>query len=619
MAAMIVSTATGFWDDGATWVGGVAPVNGDTVQIAAHTVTVRTNRTVGHSPAENDTTPAIDFTNVAGKLIIDGVVLTVRGDIRMLGNTTVREQIVLQVAAGVGAVLEFDASQAASPTSQNYRLMFNANASSQYAKLRCIGTSASAYCQVRSNASGGNAFFTRLGNFSTGMLEADFTLFQRIGDATNPFFNTSLGNVSQSQLSLRDVVFDGCGKLISTISAHATADCELRRVTWKNTADASRSAEFGKGPATNKAFFTECYPDKEVSIADLGNWTLDDSVFGEALAIAGTNAWDSAQRIFQRILALKQVNGPVVDWYVMIDHTAVNPHALQPRSAGIAASFDGVIFDYPGTSRVGDLININAGAAGGRSVVAQRCIVLRNGNGHQPGKLLSILGANNRVEAYHNTIISSGDGTQSECGVIEYGEGGSGVDGDILGCKSNLVIGSLASSGVVLSRDIANTTQLGTLTTASMFSHNGKYQARTSCTDADGYHAYHVGATKIFSTGVPGSNDVTLSADPCVDSTRNARTWDVSLGGPGTNANVMTELRKRFDFTETWNSAYKVADLMTYIRAGFEVTDASLQNAGHDGVTIGACIFSPPPSGGGYKRRSRPMSGGFQALSGGMG
>lgn len=612
----ITSAQTGFWDDTATWSGGVVPGNGDTVTIAAHTVTVRTNITVGHSPPSNDATAAITFSQATGKLVIDGVTLKVRGDIRFLGNTTVREQLVLQVASGVGAILEFDASQATTPLSQNYRLMFNNNASSQYSKLRIVGTSASAYCQVRSNAGGGNAFFTRLGNFSTGMLQADFALFTRIGDATNPFYDTTIGNVTQSELILRDVVFDACGKLVSTITANAGADCELRRVTWKNSANATRSAEFGAGPSTNKAFLTDCYADKEIQITDLANWTIDDTLFEGGLAIAGSNAWDSAQRVLMRIVtagAPREVNGPCVDWYVLFDFTGINPHGLKPRTSSIAGSFDGILFDYRGSSEVGDLINIPAGAAGGRSVIAQRCIVMRNASGHQPGKLMSILGANNRLEAYHNTIPGSGDSNNSECGVIEYGEGGNGADGDILGCKSNLSIGTRANGAVILSRDIANTTQLGTSTTAAMFSHNGKYQPRTSSTDANGYHAYHTGATKIFTTGVPGANDVTLSADPCVDSTRNARTWDTSLGGAGTNANVLAELKKRYDFTQSWNSSYSLANLFAYIRAGFEVTDAALNNAGHDGATIGARPYSPPPT------TARPRrAGGFQALTGGI-
>jgi hypothetical protein len=47
--AAISSTAAGFYDVGGTWVGGVVPVDGDTITIL-HKVTIRDNRTVGTDP-----------------------------------------------------------------------------------------------------------------------------------------------------------------------------------------------------------------------------------------------------------------------------------------------------------------------------------------------------------------------------------------------------------------------------------------------------------------------------------------------------------------------------------------------------------------------------------------
>jgi hypothetical protein len=49
--AAITSTASGNWGTGGTWVGGIAPVEGDTVTIASgHTVTVDGTYIVGSDP-----------------------------------------------------------------------------------------------------------------------------------------------------------------------------------------------------------------------------------------------------------------------------------------------------------------------------------------------------------------------------------------------------------------------------------------------------------------------------------------------------------------------------------------------------------------------------------------
>jgi hypothetical protein len=90
-------------------------------------------------------------------------------------------------------------------------------------------------------------------------------------------------------------------------------------------------------------------------------------------------------------------------------------------------------------------------------------------------------------------------------------------------------------------------------------------------------------------TGCPGTNDI--DEDPAfVDPTRNIATWDASLGGPGTLANAVAELRKLN--TPSHNANYTVAALLAWVKAGFAPTNVNLQNAGHDNVTIGAVEYA---------------------------
>lgn len=77
---------------------------------------------------------------------------------------------------------------------------------------------------------------------------------------------------------------------------------------------------------------------------------------------------------------------------------------------------------------------------------------------------------------------------------------------------------------------------------------------------------------------VPGAHDV--NADPqFADSARNIAKWDLSLGGPGTSANALTELQKRNDISG-YNSAYTELALSAYVKNGFAPKNTALKGAG---------------------------------------
>jgi hypothetical protein len=106
-----------------------------------------------------------------------------------------------------------------------------------------------------------------------------------------------------------------------------------------------------------------------------------------------------------------------------------------------------------------------------------------------------------------------------------------------------------------------------------------------SGSDGVGYHS--VSAGNVFSTAPVGSTDVALSADPFVAVTRNLATWGASLGADGTYPGVLSELAKMNDRTG-YDPRYNVAAAVAWVREGYQVTATTLQNAGHDGATIGA-------------------------------
>lgn len=72
-----------------------------------------------------------------------------------------------------------------------------------------------------------------------------------------------------------------------------------------------------------------------------------------------------------------------------------------------------------------------------------------------------------------------------------------------------------------------------------------------------------------------------LAVDPqFVDATRTLRTWDSSLGGPGTETSAFNRLLAAPTLTRS--------SLLPYLRAGFAPRAAALATAGHDGGVVGA-------------------------------
>jgi hypothetical protein len=86
-----------------------------------------------------------------------------------------------------------------------------------------------------------------------------------------------------------------------------------------------------------------------------------------------------------------------------------------------------------------------------------------------------------------------------------------------------------------------------------------------------------------------------INVDPqFVDPTRNLAKWDLSLGGPGTEAHAIQEMLKMNGYGGSFNPAYSQSNLMNYIRQGFTPQNPLLDNAGDpaDGSPdIGAVDF----------------------------
>lgn len=112
-------------------------------------------------------------------------------------------------------------------------------------------------------------------------------------------------------------------------------------------------------------------------------------------------------------------------------------------------------------------------------------------------------------------------------------------------------------------------------------------------------YSYQGGATALQTNGWsngtnahPNAVYADITSDPqFLDASRTVATWDASLGGAGTRANVATELAKRSGFGGTYNTDYTIANLKTYLFTGFRPTNSAFLASGSDGTAIGAVDY----------------------------
>jgi hypothetical protein len=569
--AAFTSTQAGDWSDPATWGGSGPPGDGDTASIG-HVVTVDTNTTVGTSGPTGTT--AVTVTAGGRVVVATGIQWTVRGDIlTATANTAVVDVITLEA----GATLEMDASQASTPASQTYVIRLG-NAAGARARFKANGTSG-ARCTVRSNSGGGNARFTRTGATNSGFFDCSYCDFLRIGDASNPFADVDLTTSSaNSRFAFSHCTFDACGSMSTNGGGTPGNACVISvdHCRWKNTAGSGPTFGTATSP-TGTRNLTFCSFDKAVTFTNTHNYVIEDCVFTNSYSVSGSGTWASFKRNFVRhtAQAATQLTGEAVDCYVLEDHATSNPHFLQfgTSPASAAQVIDGCIFESTGTAGNGDCILIPS-PSGARAFTVKRCIVLPNAAGGQSGTLVSALGnANVTLVVEHNTAYVSANNS----GLV-VGETYNAHAGMVSSFKSNIMWRSSLGTGWKMYRDAAGTNQ--DVCAPADADRNCGHNLNAG-SDGKGYNA---ASGTAFSTA-PGANDVDEDPD-FVDPTRDLASWDAALGGPGTVANAVAEILKLGD--TDWNPDYNVADLLTWVRAGFAPQNQNLIGAAHDGGTIGA-------------------------------
>lgn len=567
--AIRTTAAAGNWSAGATWIDGVPPGVGDQAVIN-HAVVVDVNTIVGTSTATDSLVWAIDISVTGLVTVAAGVTLTVRGDIRQVGNNVVRD-----FTLAAGASLLFDTSLAAAPTTTSYKFQCG-SAASQLIRLVTNGTAGSR-CSISQNGAGGFRV-TAADIFCIG-LRFNHTTVTRGGNATTRMVPAWLGNDPAHAIYFDHVIFDGCGQIIGAQAGDV--GFTLQNCTWRNSHTGIYNLTLAGNSTTAPRIVTGCVFDRETQFQAGPNWQFSDCYFlirPEILGFSGSGQADHVQQ-YERIFAMVpagsgsvSIPGKLKDAYVVAPaDNQTNAHLMGSLFSGTQV-VDGLILHVDGVPVEPDGFPMPAPSVATR-IDFRNCITLPAHAGNQFSCSLGswLGGANITSTVEHCTMAVS------HLGGIYLGETVAAFNGMITSFRSNI---AWAPGGTNAGWAIGRGAAFGTATdpvTAASCTHNGKHNLATGAAGV-GY--------EIPSGSALGTNDVVT--DPqFVDPTRNIARWDASLGGPGTLANAVAEMAKRND-PAGYNPAYNLVDLLAWVRAGFAPQNQALATAAHDGTFIGA-------------------------------
>lgn len=587
--AAFTSKATGNWGASGqtTWNEVGVPGNGDTVSIAGpHVVTVDDARTIGNSPAAGNNVVTLSGSGANyGKLVIaTGGHLTVRGDLRMADRGH------LEMAGG--SQLTFDASAASAPTTTQYKL-YDSNGSDDYAVFRIIGTSDSARAVITSNITGGAKIAKiDVSQFHWGGHDVEITWAHFSNLETIKF-------IECSRIVVMDTVFASTCAATTTGVRQGGGDWTFTRLQYLSQSQFSLDAN-GRPATTGLRVITDSAFDGKVDIRSDG-WAITDNVFnrdfGHGNTYASMATWDN--NFIRRIAG--SGSGGTMPGCALLDNTFLffdnssnsNPHyfGMSSDNKPATVTWDRWIVEADVTGSGGDVLFPNNSGA----TIVQRCLTLPNFDGGQPGCFLNV-GTCAALTVEHNTFITAGG--QDGVAVAEIGDTPANAVDSL---RSNLAYRLSNGNGAIFTRsngvspraDIATPATTGYNAMAGVTgppSGSGEYTY-------PGYTGITAGA--MFTTPPSAATtDVSVAADPFLDSTRGVRTYAVLRGlasGGDSNATKKTALWNALlaipnPADANYDAAVTIADMMDWIRAGFAPTDAALQ-AAHDsevGGWIGA-------------------------------
>ena len=582
-AAYTSKSTTGDWNDPGVWSQGVVPGDGDTATLAnGAVITIPAGVTVIVGDAAVPTVPSVATagTNGTGQLVVSGV-LVVKANV-VQGNAR-------WVFHG-GSVLEFN-----NPAALTWQV---GQSSFSNTALDFAGTAGSRVT-VRSNPAGANGRFTYPGLNGSGLIRADYTDFLRIGSSSSP-----MSQHWSSGVRFLHCTFDACGRIqhgvtIANGSSFRVEDSLFRNSAGSSNVDLSLSTMYTTGVRT----LVRNDFDKPVRL--IGGQNIQfryntiqsgasakefDLTAGQAPEVA--NAWTD-NLIWRQNAAggggpIPGGETPMRRHYWVFDFKNSNPHGI--GSIANNAYLEDFVFDGCGLtaagSHNGDIIFNKYNVSTVSVLSVSGALLLPTAAGYQTGKLQSNTNSPGTgsfdIRLFNNTVFTGGVG---ETGVLQWGETWAGASGACTRFENNLAVRapSETAGGLLISR--INLGSVQDFVAPVLVRNNAAWKCATG---TDGY-GYNTNITAPTASAFSVRPEAALNADPrFADPTRNIRTWDAHLGGPGTIANAFAEIRKRNDPAATYNPAYNVSDLIDWVRAGYMPQNPALWSGGYNGAFIGA-------------------------------
>jgi hypothetical protein len=627
--SLISSNASSPWHDGGTQTGyartpgSSSNANDDIVVIAnGHTLTCDASVTCGDS-ANPTTAYAIANASSTGTGILSvstGVTLTVVSRVQQANATWT-------FAAGSG--LTFNSGSALT-------WQIGAAHSQANAGLNLSGTSCSRVTVQSTGAANGS--FTA-GFIGAGKCVCTYVDFVKIG--TTSVAAWVIYPSSTYAFSWKFCTWDAdCGRIEATTGLAAGTVFELEDCVHLQTGQCLSAALSGSSDITTgtRSIRRNYFAGLLGTQGSGGQWrgcsiigNVCSAINGTAGASTGTGAVVHTNVIRRQITNTMNCafgTDRTVGWNYLHLHSnagsLANPHPFSFNGSA-DTTFSGWIFDPGDTDRAGDWISASSPAAA-RSYAVEYCLYLPIGAGSyvggHSGTALSALGsANFSCSVTHCTWVCYQD--TAENGGVRGGETYAGYAGMFSAIKSNIAWSPTADTAAIYLRTGTAATVASDICEDEDADYNATWNAITTgaAGSVRGYKDYVTTPTNpMFSTTANlGANDVTLSGNPFVDvdmgtsSWRNIASWAVHKSQASGGDSYNDKCDAAYDYFAAGPAAGdlddRISDLIEWVKAGWKVNDASLEDAGHDAATIGALDYASA-SGNPYYIAGA-MSGGF--------